>query len=208
MEQHTAVDRLAALILEHESRATEVARLLHDNAGQTLTAIGFHLQALGADAEATTRIQEYLAGALENVRFACNRLQRNVIERSGLSLAIELLVDRFREEAGLEIRTNINVQGAISPSTGFAVYRIIELAANNIAAHAGVNHAELRLTAGDMGLSARISDLGCGFDAAQIHTQPLGTGFVLMKAYANSSRLQLRIDSSRSQGTIVLIQTF
>jgi signal transduction histidine kinase len=207
MDRPPAIDRLAEMVLENESRATEVARLLHDNAGQTLTAIGFHLQALGGEPEATAQIQEYLSGVLENIRVACNKLQTNVIERSGLSLAIELLVNRFQMEAALRIRTNINVERKVSASLGFSIYRVIELALDNVAMHAGVTQAELQLTANDSGIVARISDNGCGFDPELAYAQYGGTGLVLMNAYANSSQLHLRLDSSPSHGTIVQIQT-
>ena len=63
MERPAAVARLAAILKENESRAAEVARLLHDDVGPTLSAVGFHLAALGADPAITAEIKSLLQNA-------------------------------------------------------------------------------------------------------------------------------------------------
>lgn len=207
MDRPAAVDRLAALLLEKESRATEVARLLHDNAGQTLSSIGFHLRALGGDKEAVAEIVGYLEQVIGNVRAACNTLQTNVVARAGLPLAIELLAERLHNETGLLVRLHFDVNLRFPPPIGHAVYRIIELALENVAIHSGATEADVHLSSSETGLKAAIQDCGCGFAVKRALTHPPGTGLVLMKAYAAGVGMHLHVASTRSRGTIIRIQT-
>jgi len=207
MDRPAAIVRLAGMVLENESRAAEVARLLHDHAGQTLSAIGFHLQALDADKDSTAEIAGYLEQAIENIRLACNKLQSNVVERSGISIALELLVERLRKESGLRIDLDLDVKGRLPPRTGHALYRIVELALDNVARHSGTKNASVRLLVRETSLEAHIADCGAGFNTKKNSSHPAGTGLILMETYAGVVNLHLRIDSTRRQGTIIRVQT-
>lgn len=207
MDRPAAIARLAALLHEKESRAAEVARLLHDDVGQTLSAAGFHLHALGGDPEAVAQIRQYLEQAFDSVRLASNKLQSNFVERSGLPLAVELLIARIREEHRLPVQLTMKAGRRFPAPVGHAVYRVIELALDNVRQHAGATLAAVRLTADEDGLTAEVQDNGCGFDAARVRAHPPGTGLVLMESYAGNANLHLRIDSAPGQGTIVSIET-
>lgn len=208
MERPTAVERLAGLILDNESRAAQAARLLHDQAGQALTAAGFYLQAASNDGESSAALRECLDAALENIRSACNTLQANIVERTGLSLAIKMLADDLRACTGIDVQLQLNPVGGLSPAAGHAIYRVVELALENVQRHAGTNRAEVRLETCGTGFRCEIQDNGCGFDVGAVLARPSGTGLALMAAYARQQRLHFQLDSARSQGTIVKIETF
>jgi len=201
------IAKLAALVHEKESRASEVARLLHDEVGQTLSAVGFHLYALGGDPEATKEIRGHLEQVIESVRAACNKLQSNVVERSGLAIAVELLVARAREQNGLPVELHAKVEKRYPADVGHAVYRVIELALDNVFHHAEATKVDVFLEACNHGISAAIHDNGRGFCTATVQTAMPGTGLILMEAYASASHLHLHIDSEPGKGTIVKIQT-
>ena len=206
MDRPAAVDRLAAMLLEKESRATEVARLLHDNAGQTLSAIGFHLQSIEGK-EAAAEITVYLEQVIENVRAACNKLQTNVVERAGLPMAIELLAERLGTETGLRVELSVDAKHRLPPPVAHALYRIVELALDNVKKHAETKKAEVRLSVTETMIIGTIRDRGRGFAVKRTRTHPPGTGLVLMEFYAVSANLHLDVTSSRSRGTIIRIQT-
>lgn len=203
MDNTVAVNKLAAMVLESESRAAKVARLLHNEAGQTLTALGFHLQALGHDLAITNELRGHLESVMENLRFACNSLQSNTVERSGLPLALEHLASRLASEAGFMVHIRTNNYRRVDADTGHAIFRIVELALDNVRLHAGTNSAIVAVESFAEELAVTVSDSGCGF----LNHQP-GTGLILMHRYADNLRLQLRIDSSPGKGTIVRIKTF
>ena len=204
MGRPAAVDRLAAMLLEKESRATEVARLLHDQAGQTLSAVGFHLHAAGGSGD----VVESLERVIDSVRAACNKLQTNCVERAGLRLSLELLAEKLRQDDRLDVQLSLDVKHRLPASAGFAVYRIIELALENVEKHSGIREADVSVTVDESRVNAKIQDRGCGFDVRSTRRHPPGTGLVLMKSYAGSANLHLRIASTRRRGTIVKIQTF
>ena len=207
MDRPAAIDRLAAMVVEKESRATEVARLLHDNASQSLTAIGFHLRTLGGNKETTADLGGYLEQAIDNIRLACNKLQSNVVERSGIFTAIELLAERLRREAGLDVRLRLEAKGRLPFVVSHAVYRIVELALDNVSKHSGTDAAEVWLSVAGDGLEAAIQDRGGGFNMKTVSTHPPGTGLIMMETYARSANLQFCLASRRRYGTIVRIKT-
>jgi signal transduction histidine kinase len=203
MQRPAAIDKLAALLLEKESRATDGARLLHDEVGPTLSGVGFHLHALGVDREVLAPIREYLEQAMDGVRKASTRLQTNTAGRSGLPLALTLLCERLAAEFKIPIAVDGSTAKRLEPPVAHAVYRIVEMALDNALRHAEASAILVRLS----GETIVVQDNGKGFDPAQIMLRPSGIGLILMESYAGSVNLQLRVDSAAGQGTIVLIQT-
>ncbi len=203
MDRPGGIDKLAALLLENESRATEVARLLHDEVGPTLSGIGFHLQALGVPAEQLGPIQEYLDQAMEHVRAASGKLQSNVAGRSGLRLALEMLVERTRGLTPAAVTFSVSGAPRFPAPVAHAMYQVAELALRNASEHAQAG--EIVVALADDGVEIR--DNGVGFDVLSTRAQPPGTGIVRMEAYAGSGNLHLRLDSSVGKGTIVGIKT-
>jgi two-component system NarL family sensor kinase len=208
MERPAAVARLAAILKENESRAAEVARLLHDDVGPTLSAVGFQLAALRADPAITAEIRGYLEQAIDAVRVASQKLHADPVARSGLPIALEMLVDRLRNEYGMHVELTVQADRRVPPGPGYAIYRVVELALENVRRHAGDCRAEVRLTANADGITAQIRDDGPGFDADAVRTHPPGTGLILMESYTGGNHsLHLRIDSTPGKGTIIEILT-
>lgn len=207
MERPAAVARLAALLQEKESRAAEVARLLHDDVGPTLSAIGFHVQAMRGDPQVSAEILGYLEQAIEGVRAASQKLHMNFVERSGLPMALDMLVNRMNQQHGMSIQLDVKSDRRFPPQIGHAVYRVVELALDNAHRHARAQRVEVSLTANADGLVAEVRDDGHGFDTEQVRLHPPGTGLILMESYAGTGSLQLRIASEPGKGTIIGIQT-
>lgn len=203
MDRPGGIDKLAALLLENEGRATEVARLLHDEVGPTLSGIGFHLQALGVPVEQLAPIQEYLDQAMEHVRTASGKLQSNVAGRSGLRLALELLVERTRAMTPAAVTLSVSGTPRFPPPVAHAMYQVAELAVQNACTHAGATSIVVALA--DEGVEIR--DDGVGFDVPKTRALPPGAGIVRMETYAGSANLHLRLASSVGKGTIIGIKT-
>jgi len=202
MDRPGGIDKLAALLLENESRATEVARLLHDEVGPTLSGVGFHLQALGVPAEQLRPIQEYLDQAMEHMRTASGKLQSNVAGRSGLRLALELLVERARGLAPASVTLRVSGTKRFPAPVAHAMYQVAELALQNARGHAEAS--EIVVALADEGVEVR--DNGVGFDVPKTRAYPPGAGIVRMETYAGSANLHLRLASTPGKGTIVGIK--
>jgi signal transduction histidine kinase len=207
MDRPAGVTRLAALVREQESRATSVARLLHDETGPALAAIGFSLRALKGDPAMTEEVRAYLEQAMETVRAASRQLHTNVVERSGLPMAVQMLVDRTQQVSNTTIQLDLKSTGRCTPPTAYAIYRILELSLDNIVKHSKATNAEVVLSLSGNDVSLRVADNGRGFAVDSIKASPPGMGLILMEQYAGEIPLHLRIDSFPDQGTIIMSQT-
>lgn len=197
------MQRLADLVIEQERRASRAARRLHDDAGPTLTGIGFQLSALGLPKAQTAEIRDALEAAMTAVREVSNDLHSNLVERSGLSIAVDRLIDAARSKTAASVTLEIVNEKRYEAELAGAVFRILEEALDNALRHAGATVIGVRIHAGADALAAEVTDNGTGFDSALKR----GAGLLLAQARANSAGLKFLIESQAGQGTIVKIQT-
>ncbi len=118
------MDAFGELWLRHEELTRSYAKLLHDDAGQVLTAIALRLSALEVDTAAATEIaalQSDLDDLLERFRVAQASLGAAAVSKRGLAAGISQLA-RFRG--------NLRVEGATCPpwqgETALAAFRVLE----------------------------------------------------------------------------------
>lgn len=197
------MQRLADLVIQQERRASRAARRLHDDAGPALTGIGFQLSALGLPREQTVEIREALEAAMTAVREVSNELHSNVVERSGLAMAVERLVDAARSRTEGKVTLEISNEKRYDPELAGAVFRVLEESLDNAIRHAYASVIQVRVHAGAEALTVEVSDDGVGFDPDSGH----GAGLMLAQARAAAAGLKFIIESGTGQGTIVKIQT-
>ena len=207
MKRPAGVTRLAALLREQDSRATSVARLLHDETAPALVAIGFSLRALKGDPVLTEEVRTQLERAMETVRTASRQLHTNVVERSGLPLALEMLAEQVRRRGPAAIDVQLETSGRCPEQIGFPIYKIVELAAENIIKHSKASTARIAVQVAAGETRVEVSDNGCGFIVERVRRGLPGTGLVLMELYAKEIGFDLDIDSYPNRGTIVRTQT-
>ena len=151
------------------------------------------------------KLHEVLAAKLPGRDLRYFVTQRGMFSYTGLSPA---QVERLRAEHGMRVELSIQAERRVPPAAGYAIYRIAELALDNVRRHAGPCRAEVRLTSDAQGIRAEIRDDGQGFDTDAVRAHPPGTGLLLMESYTGGDHsLHLRITSSERKGTIVEILT-
>ena len=160
-----------------ETERQRIARELHDETGQSLTAIGMGMRAVGGtlrtDPEkATQRLRE-----LENlVDRSLNELQRLIadlrpshLDDLGLPAALRWYAGEVQSRTTLKIA--VEVFGEPRPLPGAvntALFRIAQEALTNVVRHAGADNARVRLRFGETGLELQVTDDGRGFDPRPI----------------------------------------
>lgn len=162
--------------LQEEERA-RIARDMHDGVVQLITSARFEIQAarvvsgpkltLSAQKKLTAA-REVLEEAESEIRRAIYDLHSPVLDAVGLVAALQQHVNRFESLSG--ISCELLVQGSVyrlPPETEVAVFRMIEEALNNVAAHADANHASVLLDFAPKTFSISIQDDGRGFDYAE-----------------------------------------
>jgi len=176
------LDRLESERRESGRRALEaqeeerrrVAHELHDEVGQTLTAVLLGLQSLGRDAppELTQRIATVESTAwagVEQVRDIARGLRPEALDDFGLRSALVTLAESFGERSGLRIATRLEAPAdGLDKARELVVYRVAQEALTNVARHAEAAHAELSLESADGQLVLRVSDDGRGIAARDV----------------------------------------
>jgi two-component system sensor histidine kinase UhpB len=200
--------RLVLRAQEEERR--RLARDLHDEVNQALTAILLRLEALGQAAppalgDEVTELKKLVNQAMEELLQLARQLRPSALDDHGLFSAIVGHARRFSAETG--IRTDVNTQGEhamLEMDQEIAIYRIAQEALNNIAQHSGAERVEIELEAGrGGGVKLCVKDDGRGFDASH-QNGGLGLGGMAERARLVGGRLE--IDSTPGAGTALTLQ--
>ncbi len=181
-DEHQDLARRLVEVQEAERRA--VARELHDEAGQMMTALKLKLSLLRRDERFPADLQDELAGlqtTVDEIMLGLHQLAMNLrppsLDRYGLVPALEQYIAAFRRQR--EMRVEFFVEGLdqqrLPDHVATAVYRIVQEALTNIARHAQANQAGIVLSARGGRLNLVVEDDGQGFDvAAAFQTARLG----------------------------------
>jgi signal transduction histidine kinase len=217
-EQQIGADlqRLSArLVHVQEDERRRIARELHDEVGQALTAVQVELalvrqrlptvpdaRSLVADAEAMT------SGALRAVRDLSQLLHPSALDDLGLSAALGSYVHGFGRRQGLHAElVEDGLDGRLSPDAERAAYRIVQEALTNVARHARATSCRVRLSSDDHALHVVVEDDGVGFDAAGVESpgRRHGLGLLGMRERVAQLRGVIAVHSRPGAGTRIEI---
>ena len=160
----TSAEALAA----QEGERRRIARELHDEVGQSLTAVLLSLRSVTDRAPAALRddlltVTETVRSGLDEVRRVARRLRPDVLDELGLTSALSALVTEFTDVSGVPVTRNVPVElPGLSQEVELVVYRIVQESLTNVARHAGATAVRLTLDVGADGLSVRVCDDGRG----------------------------------------------
>jgi len=200
------------LIEAQETERRRVSRDLHDQAGQSLTALKIGLELMQADLRADSEkshqsLQEAVSLAnetLEQIRLLAQDLRPPELDVVGLNPTLEDYCHDFAEHA----RLSIDYAGTELPELPDAVticfYRVLQEALTNVAKHAHASHVWVALRCDADTLSLSVEDDGQGFDVpteVSVARQPRGIGLVGMRERLELLRGRLEIKSRPGQGT-------
>ena len=200
------------LVEVQETERAFIARELHDQVGQTLSAVNVSLEMLSRDVtdpDFATRIGDGIAAvkrAIEQVQTLSFELRPSLLDDLGLAAAVDAYVKRQAAPARLDLRLAISVGCAVSKDVETACFRIIQEAVTNSLRHARARRLELELrTNGDL-LELLARDDGVGFDAAALSaTTPIERrlGLLGMRERAQYVGGELDVQSRPGSGTLV-----
>jgi len=199
------------LITARESTLRHVARELHDEFGQTLTAMGSMLAGAGARVPAGSplrselrEIAEIAQRMLEQVRALSQALHPSILEAVGLEGTVDWYLSSVERQTGLDIsydRSGPPVTMEVTQSTH--VYRILQEALNNVTRHSGATQAWVRLRTGGGALELEVEDHGGGMPAV---TAGRGLGLTAMRERAALAGGTIEFSRPRDGGTLVRLR--
>ncbi len=177
------------LIATQESTLRHISRELHDEFGQTLTAVGALLSRAEKQMpdgsvvrEELREVRDIAQHTLENVRSLSQSLHPVMLDETGLESTVDWYLPMIERQTGITV--HYEKSGASFPIDGGAgihVYRILQEALNNIVRHSGSREAWVRLRFLADQLELDVEDHGTGFETQK--SKP-GIGLVAMRERA------------------------
>ncbi|MBT9493786.1 MAG: response regulator [Paucibacter sp.] len=206
---------LSRRVLEvQETERRRLALELHDELGQSLTAIKINLQS-----QARFRASSPEALGLENIRIVDDALQQvrrlamalrpSMLDDLGLAPALRWLAEQAAARSGFELQFQALVPAErLSAEIATTFFRIAQEALTNVSRHAQATQLELVLQQSELELVMSINDNGCGFDPAAsrgLAVAGASLGLLGMQERAMLIGASLQIESSPGRGCMVLL---
>jgi len=217
-EEITQAEGLHRLLLERTLSAQEeerlrIARELHDEAGQLLTALLVGLRTLEdarklADVKLQgQRLREIAAQAIDEVGRLARGLHPTVLDDHGLGVALSRYAAEYTKSHNISVDLTLNEIDSSSLPSGIqiALYRILQEALTNVARHSGAKAVSIRFARLATAVEVAIIDDGCGFDAKAVAVSSHRLGIQSMRERAAMLGGTIGF-TRRRKGTKILVQ--
>ncbi len=199
------------LIESQEAERKRIAAELHDGLGQNLVVIKNRAMLginKGDDRERVAKelnnISESATQALEEVREITNNLRPQLLDRLGLTKAINAMLKKV--SGVIEIESEIDsIDGIFNETQEISIYRIVQESLGNIIKHSDASDAIVKIKRDENRVLITIEDNGKGFDTANINS---GLGLIGLKERAQLLNGEFVIDSKIGEGTKIRIVVF
>jgi signal transduction histidine kinase len=186
-EDQRQLQKLTARVINaQESERKRIARELHDEASQSLTAIIMGLDAANRQAQdekmqrKLETLRDMATGTLEELRKLALDLRPTMLDDLGLVPAVQWLSRNAAERAGFKIQLDLdkwNNGERLSPEIETCLFRITQESLTNIVKHADASQVNLSLVRlADQNVKLVIKDNGKGFDRQQARQMAICTG--------------------------------
>lgn len=201
--------RLSESVVEaREEERRRIARELHDELGQRLTALKMELASLpGRECDCRARLPG-MFGMLDETVAAVRRIAGDLrplmLDDLGLSAAIEWLADEASRRLGIAVAAEVGELGAVDERHSIALYRMVQEALTNVARHARARHASVQLQRDERGLHLTVRDDGVGFPERALQREGRW-GLLGMRERADLLGGQLEIDNPPGGGARVRV---
>jgi PAS domain S-box-containing protein len=200
------------LVEIQEEERRRLARELHDEIGQVLSALGVNIRAVrsACDVTAWPRLDECLAIvdlAVTQVRNLSLELRPSILDDLGLAAALRWLVDRQTRRAGIVAHIGVKSTGAqLSSELVTACYRVVQEALTNVIRHSLARNVWVDFQQRDEDVQLLVRDDGIGFDVEEARSgasRGESLGLLGMQERIDSLGGELFIESEPGRGTSV-----
>jgi len=205
-EERRESARQALMVQERERH--RVSRELHDEVGQTLTAMMLQIESMAATIpddlrEELDELRETTRIGAEDVRRIAARLRPEALDDLGLQSALSALATSFADHARIRIRRRLEPTVALTREQELVVYRVAQEALTNIARHARAESAELSLGRDAAEVVLRVCDDGRGLPPGALSSS---AGIRGMRERAMLIGARLAIQAADRGGTEVILR--
>ncbi|MGC2061409.1 MAG: PAS domain S-box protein [Thermodesulfovibrionales bacterium] len=164
------------LLAAREEERTKVAREIHDELGQLLTAAMIELSSIRGKykkqkplVEKILSVSGLLDGAVQDIQRICSGLRPRLLDHLGLRAAIEWEAGQFLKRSGIKCSLKMpQNQKKFSPAVATSLFRIFQEALTNVSRHAGATEVFVLLAVGDGSVVLEIKDNGRGISREKL----------------------------------------
>ncbi|HNL52109.1 MAG: sensor histidine kinase [Candidatus Nanopelagicales bacterium] len=196
-------DLLLYAVNSSEAERRRIAADLHDGVVQDLAGVSFGLSAMASGAEDVS-VQRQLTTAADRTRKAVGSLRTLLVDiyppnlrDAGLGAALQDLGNGLDADVEVEV----DPLPPLDDTCQQALYRVARESTQNVAKHSGATTVTIRLKRHDDCVVLEVIDNGQGFDAGRSESGHVG--LALMQDLATQLGGDLRVESTRGQGTAV-----
>jgi len=213
LERATAASTLVQQARENEQK--RIARELHDDLGQQITALKMALavhetellQRARQEARELLRSIHAIADQVDSMATSLRRIAADlrppVLDDLGLEAALEWLTDGFEQRYGVPARCEVHVQALrLNDLAAISLYRVVQEALTNVARHAQANAVSVSLSANHRYCHLQIRDDGVGFPAG-VMQRPDAFGLLGMRERIAQLGGVLSVESGPGSGVTV-----
>ena len=210
MEWQTAeLGRVSFHMLEdQEATARRFSHELHDELGQSLSAVKTNLSALDSHGQVSpAQLADCLHlvdEAIGNVRQMSQLLRPTILDDFGLAAGLRWLCEGFAQRTAIEVACDATFEGRLPDETETHLFRIAQEALTNVARHAAARHVRMKLEADAGEVRLTIADDGRGLPAT--HANPRGLGLIGMRARARSAGGDVVVHSRPGEGVLIEVR--
>jgi signal transduction histidine kinase len=211
-KERTRGELIEKLLTAHEDERRRIARELHDEAGQALTALIVNLE-LAAQEPSADRLRTQLAQLRElaertlgDIRRLIYDLRPSILDDLGLAAALRWYAKNLLDPRGIGWTLSVSgVSGRLPAGLETVVFRLVQEALTNVLRHADATTVTVGVAAAGRELHVRIEDNGRGFDSSRPRSGGRTGGFGLL---GMQERVELvggrwEVQSTPGVGTVV-----
>lgn len=206
LEQLHSLAKYTEKAREYERKS--IARELHDDLGQALTAVKIDLGIIRHNVEEANvllkidKLSTLVGNTIKTVQRLTSQLRPEIIDDLGLEAAIDWYTKEFGLRNGVKISLDIESGIPISPDNSITLFRIMQESLTNIARHSCASQVKIRLSCFENSINFRISDNGVGIPDAKLSSKK-SFGLIGMRERAITLGGTFEIGSESGTGTVV-----
>ena len=202
---------LRRLVVVQEEERRRIARDLHDDLGQRLTALRLMLEALVGGASDPPERSTTLANALQTLAridqdldFIAWELRPAALDEVGLVRVLDTYVEEWSRHAGIRavFHSRPGNLERFAPEVEASIYRIAQEALNNVAKHAAADSVNVLLELRGENIALVVEDDGVGFHAVAVNETMMGLAGMRERAFAVGGTVE--IEPTPDGGTTIL----
>jgi PAS domain S-box-containing protein len=212
--ESTRTRLLERLISAEDEERRRIARELHDETGQSLTALLVGLRTIADIAVApevrrvALRLRDVAAQTVDDVGRLARGLHPAILDDMGLAAAARRYVGDYVRSFGmsLEFAAGDLDTPRLAPLAAAAMYRILQETLTNVARHARATSVAVELKRDETALELTVRDDGVGFEVKGAHDTVSGLGLHGMRERVTLQGGSILIESAPGQGTVVRVR--